>query len=365
LNEQAKPQPQSQQSSGLYGVPTQALGLLMSGMPGLEKAGTAIADAAKPIAMREGAAAIRYDAQGNPQIVGFSPKLDVGQRLNASGGVETVPGYLPSLSDIEQTKKNISNANELETITLPNGQQIVVTKAQKLAMAGNSPQSGGGNSPPASEPPLVPGINPGQSGPLITGQTTAVKTFQDKEGARASDYAGALDKSVSTLNDEVQRIGLMKQAAKAFQPGATAPFRMQIAAQLDDAGMHDLAKTVMRGDVSSAQTFNKLAIGQATQDLKELVGQQRFTQLEFQKLQDANAQVGLSPQAINNIFDFVNERRNFKRNEQTQFNSFVANGGDPTQWQAEWNKRVDEQKLLNPPSTKTFSGGWKYLGKVK
>lgn len=95
------PPPLPQQGKGAFaGVNPMAAALMLSGDAGMGKIGTAIQEANKPLAAREGAPVI------NPQtgeILFYAPKLETGMMPSFSGGkvtgVSNIPGFVPSMAE--------------------------------------------------------------------------------------------------------------------------------------------------------------------------------------------------------------------------------------------------------------------------
>ena len=187
------------------------------------------------------------------------------------------------------------------------------------------------------------------------GINPATKTFETARATDAAAYAKELDTTIGTLNDEVQRVGEMKRSLAGFTPGAGQEGRLLAARYAKAAGWDSLATRIQGGDVGAVQEFQKLAAGQAIQGLKSMLANGRMTQAEFKVFQANNPNIELDPGAINKIFDFINQRRDYKMNEQSSFNDFLDKGGDPSRWQNVWNTKVDREGLLKaeasaPPS---------------
>lgn len=197
-----------QQSSGPYGVPLQSIMLMLSGDPGLEKAGTAIADAAKPQNEREGAGSWRYDANGNAHLIHFSPKLDPGITLNGDGSSSTVPNYVNSLQQILQAKANVENRNTVsDRGQSPNGAPVLRTRQQEIELA-----NGGVPGPSVGEmlgqPPLVPRnpqvpAIPQPGGGFQNGPSVIDRTAMTERG-------GLIEKQAQSVSEQAAQASVMK-----------------------------------------------------------------------------------------------------------------------------------------------------------
>lgn len=93
---------------GMGGVNPLAGLMMLSGDAGMGKLGTAIQEANKPLAAREGAPIIN-PATG--QIMFYAPKLEAGMQPQFSGGqvtgVSNIPGYVQSMGERTQSQEGI------------------------------------------------------------------------------------------------------------------------------------------------------------------------------------------------------------------------------------------------------------------
>jgi hypothetical protein len=220
-----------QGGGGIPGVPRQAAALMASGDPGLEKIGQAAFEASKPTAGRAGAGMWGYKPDGSYGVIGFNPKTDTGQTIDAQGNIVTNPGYLKSARDIitntttaENTAKapfqNITvniDGREVPAYFDPETHQVVLRTKQGQAPAAQPQQPAQAPAPaapPLAAPPAASMPTPAPAAP--------VNQFGQRPGDEASD--AAMNAQVAPLTPAQRQLAIRDQMASAAPPsipGAT------------------------------------------------------------------------------------------------------------------------------------------------
>lgn len=179
-------------------------------------AGGMMATYAKPISGRAGAPLWGFNAQtGKMEIQGFSPKVDEGMTVDASGKISVAPGYAAAKQEVN----TIPNpAGAMQTIKLSNQRELQLSQPEFLTYT----QSGGTVLPPryASLGRELPGVRFGDASNLGTPKPSAPQVSQEnfprespKEGKEAAQRqltvlhaeAEAQKKDSGTVAPELQR----------------------------------------------------------------------------------------------------------------------------------------------------------------
>ncbi len=254
-----------------------------------------------------------FDAQGNAQMGGIPGNQVIPQMAGATAAAQEA-GKLPYQPPT--------------TVNTPQG-PLLMTPQQQIAAA----TSQGGM-------------------PL---QSPQAQKFADAQAGSAATAAAALNERVRSGADLMQRIGESRDAMEKFKPGAGKETRLQVAQMAQAMGVPDsTVSKIAGGDIGAMQEFQKLAVSQAMEALKQTMATDngmggRMTQAEFQQFLKVNPNLSTDPRAINKLFDFSEKvhARNLK--EQQSFDQYVTKGGDPARWPAEW-ARMGAQPSTTAPS---------------
>lgn len=175
-------------------------------------------------------------------------------------------------------------------------------------------------------------------------------------GTNAANYENALNDRVRTGQDLMMRVEEARGALGQFQPGMGAGAREQIArvAQalpgVDPNGR--LVQAINGGDVAAKQEFQKLAAQQAMETLKQSMGGSgRITQAEFKVFQANNPNIELDPRAIEKIYNFATRVYQRDSGEQQALSAYKQNGGDATQWPAQWTRQLQQSGVVKDQIT--------------
>ena len=125
---------------GIAGVNPTAAALFMSGIPGADKLGTAVVEANKPVALREGDL-VQRGPDGSIRSIYTQPKLEPGmlpvrdQNGNVIGA-QAIPGYSQGAGDITRGKEGAKAGFDMITVQTPQG-PVMMTKEQAARLAGD------------------------------------------------------------------------------------------------------------------------------------------------------------------------------------------------------------------------------------
>jgi hypothetical protein len=230
----------------------------------------------------------------------------------------------------------------------------------------------------------APGAFPGFAGPAelagskaaaeaqATAPTKTLLAFQEPRAKAAAEYSAKLNDTVSVGQDLMQRIEEARGALAQFKPGWGSESRGNVAQIAKALGASDdLVARINGGDLAAKQEFVKLSAQSAMETLRQsLAGAGRITQQEFAVFQKNNPNIELQPDAIQKIYDF--QQRLYQRTlaEQQGFDKYIAGGGDPARWQAQWARTVDPKGsgTIRTPAQQAAPAapsGFRYVGKVQ
>jgi hypothetical protein len=276
----------------------------------------------------------------------FVPKTGEGQ-IYANGAITTAPGYLPSLAGITGTTEAAKKGYELVDVPMQNGQTVkmTVTQAANLARGGMGGQSNVNQSNVSGQTNAqtnMPGI------PILS---ETQKKQKELEISNAGDYEKTLNNTIAQGRNLMNRLDVSEKALDQFQPGMGSAARLQVARAAKSLGMpEDVIKGINAGDIASKQVFQKLAVQQAMESLKQDMQSGRITQAEFQIYKDNLPNIETDPAAIKQLFNVAKQSHAHNVEEQQAYAQYKANGGDPGQWQAQWSKMQETNRATNKPT---------------
>ena len=221
---------------------------------------------------------------------------------------------------------------------------------------GASPEAPGG---PGAAPAASP--RPKSAPPL---RSPGELEYTKEAGKKVAQYQDDLYQSLDAMRNVQQRLTEMKGLVKEFQPGATGELRARVGAWLKDMAAtlglspeqaESIATSAAKGDVSSAQAFQKLAV-QGTLDILKAANP-RFTQAEFAVISQNNPNIALDPASLDKMMNFVTKQYQMKSAESQEFSKYIKAGEDPLHWQDTWNRQARELGYVKPKlSTGTAKG---------
>ena len=275
-----------------------------------------------------------------------------GSQSPAQGGV----GGLPMGPTPEQMNSGVG-------IVGPTGETKTAPAAQTRPFfdgAGN-PIPGTGN-----QQPLSPGGSGGPSG-AVTGLPPAYDEYQQGKGPVA-DYETNLNQKVSTAQTSLQTFSHQMDLLKQIGTGATSETRTELANLGRTLGLSDRAINAIQGGtgpdaLSASQEMMKIMIRNTISGLLTDNGHQRFTQGEFGTYEaKGSANLSMTPQAIQNITEFMSHLARMSMLEQQYFNKFKTgpNGqpsaafyNNPQSWNSTWNQILS--KLASAPGKTPYT----------
>lgn len=175
-------------------------------------------------------------------------------------------------------------------------------------------------------------------------------SFQKEGMTSANTYRDALNSRVDEGSNLNMRLQESVKALQLFQTGGGKETRAQVAQIAQALNMPDkVVNGIAGGDLGSMQEFNKLAVQQAMEQLKQSMGGAgRIAQAEFKVFQANNPNLDTDPSAVKKIFDFNTKLYNRDLTEQKEMTSYIKDGGDPTQWRPTWSQRQQQLGYTNP-----------------
>lgn len=243
-----------------------------------------------------------FDLQGNPTMAGIPGNGVISQLAGQQAGA------------VEGAKLPFQPPTQVNT---PQGPKLM-TPAQQINAAN------------------------GQGGMPL--QTPQAQKFADAQAGTAATAAAALNERVRSGSDLMQRIGESRDAMTKFKAGAGKETRLQVAQMAQAIGLPDATVgKIAGGDIGAMQEFQKLAVSQAMEALKQTMATDngmggRMTQAEFQQFLKVNPNLSTDPRAINKLFDFSEKVHSRNMQEQQAFDKYVTGGGEPARWPAEWSR---------------------------
>jgi hypothetical protein len=142
-----------------------------------------------------------------------------------------------------------------------------------------------------------------------------------------------LTKEVTSSQRTMMLIEEAQKALKDFHTGPGMETRMELARVASALGLPEKyiqrlsGATGEKDALAAAQEFEKLAVQNAVQSMKEAYGSgQRYTNFEFQKFYENHPHLEMKPGAIDKIFKFMTKLSALTRHEQKAFTSEVTHG---------------------------------------
>jgi len=214
----------------------------------------------KVTAGRAGAPMWGQDANGNPIIIGFNPKLESGQTMSPQGNVSTVPGYLQSQSELGLTPYQEVKNPDQTTSFIPKNQLLQPQGQQQLQQQGQ-PQPGQMpvtpfNQLPANEQQLARSVQAAadqgqpltlrgpQPGPAKYGQTQQ-QQIQQKEAEKVATVSGEgvgkiyndIQESSFSANRRKLNIDRLGDLLSKLQTGKLTPIGTELSAWAKSFGI--------------------------------------------------------------------------------------------------------------------------------
>lgn len=193
------------------------------------------------------------------------------------------------------------------------------------------------------------------SGVGVPLQSDAQKKFAEAQAGNAATASAALNERVRTGEDLMSRLAESREAMKNFQAGGGKETRLKVAQMAQAIGMPDSTiNKIAGGDIAAMQEFQKLAVSQAMESLKQTMATDnglggRMTQAEFQQFLKVNPNLSTDPRAIEKLYSFSERVHDRNLNEQQAFDAYTTQGGDPARWPAEWARRMNQKLQPNMP----------------
>lgn len=163
-------------------------------------------------------------------------------------------------------------------------------------------------------------------------------------------YEDGLNGRVQQGADLNMRLQESLKAMDNFTNGGGKETRAMLAQKAQAFGASpSIVNGIAGGDLASMQEFNKLAVQQAMEQLKQSMGGAgRIAQAEFKVFQANNPNLDTDANAVRKIYDFNTRVFNRDLDEQKAFNSHIDSGGNPASFPMLWTSQMAKQGYTNP-----------------
>ena len=164
------------------------------------------------------------------------------------------------------------------------------------------------------------------------------------------DYETGLNSRVAEGSNLNMRLQESLAAMDKFKGGGGKETRAQLASMAQAIGAPDsVVSGIAGGDLAAMQEFNKLAVQQAMEQLKQSMGGAgRIAQAEFKVFQANNPNLSTDDRAIRKIFDFNTRVYGRDLAEQKAFNQHIESGKTPASFPLVWSSEQAKQGFTNP-----------------
>lgn len=296
---------------------------------------------------------IQITPQG--QAVGLTPGA------NGVPAVSALPGSISTFTAFQDASEGAKARREIVPVMI-NGRPVQMTRedaAKRLGASADSPATPATLPAPLSSTTLPADL--GRPSGIGVDQTPAEKQFSTDSAGNAAKYRSGLNERVATGQDLMMRIGESEKLLKDFQAGGGEGVRVQLAQVAQAVGApQNMVDGIARGDLGSAQAFQKIVVSQAMEALKQSMsttggtGAGRITQAEFQVFQKANPNLELDPRALEKIYGFAKKVHARDFSEQQGFQRWIDAGRDPAKFQPSWASQRETQ--MKTDALKAISG---------
>ena len=278
-------------------------------------------------------------------------------------------GGAPILRGTIQNTMSPDTASTPQEVVDPNsGARGAITRGEFAASRGVPGATGAPVTTGIAGAPGAPaGANPGGQGggpqavsPTPTALGPGRQNYLQGAGTHMADFENDLTQRVQSGAALSQRLSESLDALKQFKPGAQAPVRAAVAEFAQKLGApQGLVDKIAQGDLGAMQEFNKLAVQQSTEALKQALGSNRIALIEFNTFQKANPNLGSDPRAIEKMYNFVTRVYQRDAAEQKAFNDYRQSGQDILNFPAYWQQESQRQGWINPKGVVDSTGGQK------
>lgn len=284
----------------------------------------------------------------------LSPKLE---NRDIGGSVQSVNPYTNQV--VGETKKTLTPESALPKIMqTPSGLAAVSpygTGGSLIPARQNQSQQQTQNTQPGSPQTIS------QPSSILGAPNPGIK-YQEQAASKMADYEAGLNSRVEQGGDLMMRIAESRDALSKTRAGGGAEARAYAARQAQAIGAsQDVVDKIAGGDLGAAQEFQKLAVQQAMEQLKQALatggsmGGSRITQAEFKVFQQNNPNLTTDPRAIEKIYNFATKVYQRDRSEQEEFNKFKTSGKDITTFPNYWQGNLEKQGIVKPVITDNAS----------
>lgn len=236
------------------------------------------------------------------------------------------------------------------------GTQTFQNMAQYGQPEHNAQTMGDGNTGLETNPHNVtnpPGAGLSEFGPggLVYGMgpTIGQQKYAQGMGQFMSDYTNNLNERVNEGTQMMMSLGEVRGLLNQFKPGAGADVRQQLSqfAQGINAPQW-IVDEIDNGNLGAKQAFTKFMMNNVMSLIQSTIpAGSRLTEREWDAFRAANPTITSDPRAVDKVLDFWTQTYVKDRLQQNYFQKYRDEGGDPTNWPAEWTMLGSQRGLFN------------------
>jgi hypothetical protein len=187
-------------------------------------------------------------------------------------------------------------------------------------------------------------------GGIVTSLPLSRTKMLERIGGDTAEAVGDLNERVEVGSKALMRLEEMRELMKEIRLGGGSELRAKAAqfAQMFDLPAEWVDK-IAGGNLGAAQEFQKFALQNSTELLRQMLVGSRMTNMEFQQFVENNPQLNTDPRAVENIYNFITRMYNYDTMQQREFINFMRKpDARVEEWPAYWTAKSKELKLVDP-----------------
>ena len=212
--------------------------------------------------------------------------------------------------------------------------------------------SGTSFTPTTQGGPAAPSGGPALGSPLVGPSATQAK-YLEARGTDMADYQKGLDDRVKMGQQIMQTVApaweSLQDLKKSGQTtGGLQTARMGLASIAQGLGA-DPSVVDKISKLGDTQEFSKLMVNTTMSQIsQQLPSMSKMAVSEYNSFTKNNPNLDTDPRAIEKIFKFWSKVQGTNRTEQSEMNSYIAKGGNISEWPAKWQEIAERKGLVNP-----------------
>jgi len=188
--------------------------------------------------------------------------------------------------------------------------------------------------------------------PSIKALSPAETKYLEAAGGNVAEMAKNNNDVVEAGTGLVANIANLQKALTAFHAGGGMEAKMELSRLAQAFGMNTLADKIAGGDRAAAQVFQKAAIGIVLPQVRQFMqGQGRLNLTEFETILKANPNIETDPRAIGAILKPIERSVTLAQGRQQGFSRWMQAGKDPLQFEAHWQKYLQDKGISRVPKS--------------